>query len=163
MVVRFFQGLDESQRSGGSRKERVMGLFRSNTERLLSEYPWMWAVRSRWCRSDNIVVDRLSASSLVSALAEPASDGTECWARFVELNETSVFASIRKIKLDSRLSLGENIVQYAQPDLSLPLRISHLVWQQSNGPYIILPSSRERDLYWLSRDVCIMKRCVIRF
>jgi hypothetical protein len=114
-----------------------MGLFRSNTARLLEEYPWLWAVSNHWTGREQIFFEYPQFGEI----AMPSIPTVRWWARFGDARCPD-FGEVREIKFDYAVSIGHNVGRSIRPDEQL----SHIIWHdQLQGdikPYTVYRSGR---------------------
>lgn len=125
---------------------------RNNTARLLSEYPWMWAVRSQWL--SHAVIKVLEVGNFDRRLRDRNLGKDErLWAKLTYAPETSDFGEVRPITdVTYYRTIGENVSRCLQPDgKKLEYFVLHEGDDSNLMPYYIYRAAAGADLH---KEVC---------
>lgn len=106
-----------------------MKLFQSNADRLLGEYPWLWAVSDRW--SSNAELRMLEMTDAI--LVHPSDERLTWWAYATWTNETVKW--VHRVNADSTISLARMIWQSVTREGTWNVRIRNLVSRDDDGKY----------------------------
>jgi len=121
-----------SARGRRPQKGTTMVLFNSNTDRILNEYPWLWAVKSSWAPNHALEVLRATVSTLGVAIG-----GETRWWMYIQDGDFYQVVEL-KVQPGERVACAvvrnrptgqqlQALASHSRPESSLDSRV--IVWR----------------------------------
>ena len=118
---------------------------RSNTARLLGEYPWMWAVRSQWSSHSTIRVEEVARYK--HKLWDSVAEGTKLWAMFADPLAQPDFGKVKAVEVKLLMPIGRCLAYSIVPGEHLQYYVHHEGDDGNLKPYVIYRAARGESMH----------------